>query len=190
MKEYVTNNLISHLNNLIRAVDLCISNQLILPALMLLYSGIDVVGALERKPGTGTKASFTQWVDSYMLKTKALGCSSVELYGARCGLLHTLASESDLSRSGKARQINYAWGGAKSDDLKVAGKILNHPDILTIHFDELFDAFKTGLIAYLREIDEDEKRRNILLKNAGIWMTELPLSLVTDILKLHDTEQV
>jgi hypothetical protein len=143
-----------------------------MPALILLYSGIDVVGVVERKPVTGTKASFIHWVDSYMLKPKPLGCSSIELYGARCGLLHTLALESDLSKSGKARQINYAWGSAKSDNLKTAGKLLNHPDILTVHINELLDAFKTGLISYFREIDESEERQNTVLKNAGIWMTE------------------
>ncbi len=190
MKELATNNLIVHLNNLIRAIELCIGNQLIMPALMLLYSGIDVISALERKPGMGTKASFIHWVDSYMLKSKPLGCSSVELYGARCGLLHTASSESDLSRSGKARQLNYAWGNAKSHNLKTAGNLLNHPDILTVHVNELLDAFKTGLISYFREIDESEERRNVVLKNAGIWMTELLLSLVNDFLKNHDNKKV
>ena len=156
---------------------------------MLLYSGIDVVGALERKPGMRTKASFTHWVDSYMLKAKPLGCSSLELYGARCGLLHTMATESELSKSGKARQINYAWGNAKCQDFKTAGDILNYPDILSIHVDDLLEAFKSGLIDYFQEIDKDAARQEIVLKNAGAWITDLPLAVVTDILKNHIKEE-
>lgn len=167
------------------AIELCIDNKLIMPALVLLYSGIDVVGSLERKPDMGTKASFIQWVDTYMLKAKPLGCSAVDLYGARCGLLHTMAAESDLSRSGKARQVIYAWGSAKSEDLNTAGRLLDRTDDVSVHVNELFDAFKHGLIYYFNEVDADEARRTLILKNAGIWLTELPLSVVSHFLNLH-----
>jgi hypothetical protein len=186
MKELIEKNLVTNLNNLIAAIKLCIDNELIAPALMLLYSGIDIVGALERKPGIGTKASFLQWVDSYMLKSKPLHCSAIELYGARCGLLHTLAAQSDLSKSGKARQVIYASGSAKSKDLSTASRLLNRTDVVSVHVNELFDAFKNGLVSYFEEIDKDEARRSLVMKNAGIWLTYSPISILSNFLKVHE----
>jgi hypothetical protein len=190
MKALVTNNLNKNLTNLVNAIELCIDNKLIMPALILLYSGIDVVGALEQTPNTGTKANFTRWVDSYMLKASPLGCTAIELYGARCGILHTMAAESDLSRRGKARQITYAWGKAKAEDIRTAGKILNQTEILSIHVNELLDSFKRGLASYFKEINEDEVRRNLVLKNAGIWLNDLPLAIVSQFLSLNNKETV
>lgn len=190
MTVQVTNNLNKHLNNLIAAIELCIEKGLILPALMLLYSGIDVIGSLERKPNTGTKLNFIRWVDSYMLKTHSLGCTGIELYGARCGILHTMAAESDLSRCGKAREITYAWGIAKAEDIREAGKLINHPNILSVHVNELLTAFKQGLASYFNEINADPVRRALVLENAGIWLSDLPLSIVSSLLNSDKKEEV
>jgi hypothetical protein len=189
MSVQITNNLNRNLNGLISATEICIDKKLIMPALMLLYSGIDVVGALERKPNTGTKANFIRWVDSYMLKAYPIGCSGLELYGARCGILHTMAAESDLSRSGKAREITYAWGDATVEHLKKAGKIINHPNILAVHVNDLLKAFKSGLAIYFDEINKDGVRSSLVIKNAGIWLTDLPLSVVSHVLSLNNTEK-
>jgi len=189
MKALVTNNLNKNLSNLVNAIELCIDNKLIMPALILLYSGIDVVGALEQTPNTGIKANFTRWVDSYMLKASPLGCTAIELYGARCGILHTMAAESDLSRSGKAREITYAWGDATVEHLKKAGKIINHPNILAVHVNDLLKAFKSGLAIYFDEINKDGVRSSLVIKNAGIWLTDLPLSVVSHVLSLNNTEK-
>ena len=62
-----------------------------------------MASSLDRKEGEGTKAAFLRWCDSYLLASKALPCNSLELYGARCGVLHAGSPDSDLSRLGKAR---------------------------------------------------------------------------------------
>ncbi len=97
-----------HMDTLFGAINSCEANKFVLPALMLIYSGIDILASLERRKGEGTKASFTRWVDEYLLKAVSLPCTSLELYAARCGILHTLTPESDLSRKGKAREVGYA----------------------------------------------------------------------------------
>jgi len=96
------------MDTLFGAINSCEANKFVLPALMLIYSGIDILASLERRKGEGTKASFTRWVDEYLLKAVSLPCTSLELYAARCGILHTLTPESDLSRKGKAREVGYA----------------------------------------------------------------------------------
>jgi len=105
--------LIKNLDGLDEAVVRCLGARLILPALSLLFVGIDIVASLERQPGEGMKASFTRWVEQYLLPARPLGCTSIELYAARCGILHTFTAESDLSRTGKARKLYYAWGKEK-----------------------------------------------------------------------------
>jgi len=129
-----------------KAIDLCMENKLILPALMLIYSSIDIVGSLERKEDESTKASFIRWVDNYMLKAKPLGCTALELYGARCGILHALAAESDLYKDGKVRMVIYAWGTAKSDHLKATSKLLERERDVVVHVSDLTEAFKLGLV--------------------------------------------
>ena len=57
-------------------------------ALILLYSGIDILGASDSVDGIASRETFLQWTDRYMEPANKLGCSSLELYSARCGLLH------------------------------------------------------------------------------------------------------
>ena len=38
------------------------------------------------------------------------GVSGLDLYAARCGVLHTYTMDSRLSTEGKAKRILYAWG--------------------------------------------------------------------------------
>jgi hypothetical protein len=52
-------NLIDHLD----AIEDCLQTRRFLPCLCLLYSGIDVVASLERRPDEGTKSAFVRWVE-------------------------------------------------------------------------------------------------------------------------------
>jgi hypothetical protein len=70
-------------------IDACIEKKLSGPALILIYSGIDTVGWLDSSEDYATRTSFMKWVDAYLLQAKPLQCTALELYAARCGLLHT-----------------------------------------------------------------------------------------------------
>jgi hypothetical protein len=96
----------AHIVDLIESIEDCFAKQRKLPCLTLLYAGIDVIATIECGPGKGTGADFVRWVDQYMLNTRELQCSAMDLYGARCGTLHTFISDSNLSRKGKARKVS------------------------------------------------------------------------------------
>jgi len=166
-----------HMDTLFAAIDSCEANRFILPALMLIYSGIDIVASLERRKGEGTKASFTRWVDKYLLKTVSLPCTSLELYAARCGILHALTPESDLSRKGKARKVLYAWGTGKAPALQEAGKRLGY-DYPVIHLSQLKQAFRKGVDLFLKEASQDRERVKRISEGAGPWFSELSLQMV------------
>src|ERR1017187_9539045 len=97
--------LIKNLDGLDDAVGRCLDARLILPALSLVFAGIDIVASLERDASEGTKAAFTKWADRSLPRPKSLPCPSLDLYPAHCEIRHTATAESDLSRTGKARKI-------------------------------------------------------------------------------------
>ena len=76
-------------------------------ALILLYSGIDILGALDAEEGVATKSSFVNWSEKYMNPSSTLHCTGLELYSARCGLLHTMSPITRLTESGQAREFVY-----------------------------------------------------------------------------------
>jgi len=96
----------------IAGIDLLLGSQLIHPCLVLLYSTIDAAAALERDhPDSDvTGRQFIAWADRYLIQRGFVSCSAVDLYAARCGVLHTFSAASRRSRGGTAERIAYAWG--------------------------------------------------------------------------------
>ena len=88
-------------------IELCVAARLGTPSLILLYSAIDIAGWLNSEHRK-VQDRFTEWVDKYLLPNSSLKCTALDLYGARCGLVHSYSSDSDLSRSGKVTPIGYA----------------------------------------------------------------------------------
>src|SRR6266446_10096439 len=79
-----------------------------LPALILIYTTIDSIAWLtSRNDLSRVRERFESWVSRW-LTPSLLQCSATELYAARCGILHTFTSRSDLSDSGKARRVAYS----------------------------------------------------------------------------------
>lgn len=106
-------NLAGHL----RAIQLCLENHLRLPAVTLIYTGIDVVSNLGRPEGKeqANRHDFEARAEKYMACVSRLGVSGRDLYAARCGVVHSYTFNSRLSRNQEARRIIYAWGCATTD---------------------------------------------------------------------------
>lgn len=81
-----------------------------LPAFLLLFTSLDIVASLTR-PVTAEDTSgqvFMDWVTAYMLlPDSGLSCTAMDVWGARCGFLHTLTTESSKSRQGAARELQF-----------------------------------------------------------------------------------
>jgi hypothetical protein len=108
----------SNLKILGEGFEACAQKRLQLPALIVLYSAIDITAWLANDDtSAGVGKRYMAWVDQYLLKAKPMSCTSADLYAARCGVLHTLTAESDMNAKGKARQIAYAWGNKNADEL-------------------------------------------------------------------------
>ena len=166
-----------HMGALIRSIDLCLGERLILPALILIFSGIDVLAALERRQDEGTRKSFVRWADRYL--APRMQCSGIDFYGARCGILHSLSASSDLSRGRKARVVLYAWGTSKAEDLEVIADTLKWENQVVVHTSDLRDSFETAITEYFEDVATDDERVAMVTRNAGKdWLSHVPGEVV------------
>src|SRR5208337_128888 len=83
----------------------------------------------------------------------------LELYGARCGLLHNFSSESGPSRKdGKIRKVHYAWGNSRAETLIEMARLAKLDGQNTaINVEDLISAFRTGLTFFFEEAAADPK---------------------------------
>jgi len=102
--------LIAKVDQLFRAIGLCMEHRLWEPTLILLYSGIDAMAWLDREVDKSdvTARDFISWCDRYLLDPADEQLRSEDLYAARCGLLHSHTGESRRHREGKAVKLFYS----------------------------------------------------------------------------------
>lgn len=136
-----------------RGIEICIDNKLVLPSLTLIYSGIDTFSWVAYGD-IGVKNRFTKWVKNYMYTKKRLSPSPIDLYAARCAILHTLTPDSDLSKNNKALTIGYAWGNANLKELEKSIENLMPGQIASVHLNDLFESFKLGAVNFLESEGE------------------------------------
>ena len=171
-------------------IDACIEKKVITPALVLIYSAIDTTGWLDSTETFATRNDFISWVDKYLLKARQLRCTSLDLYAARCGLLHTFTPDSQLSSSGKARVICYAWGTAKAEDMQRTIDLKNKSnELVAVHLDELYQAWKSGIVLFGEDIDKDPDRSTRILTKARKFFAELGVETMSEILSAIDTKR-
>lgn len=137
-------------------------------ALVLIYSGIDAIASLERPEGPGkVQEHFVDWVETYMEFKDGL-VTGVELFAARCGMLHAYSPISDLSKKGKARLIGYTVGGGpdvlESQDVK---------DLVLLSVEGLAFAFFRGIVNYLEVLKTDTEKRFAITPRLLLMFQEL-----------------
>jgi hypothetical protein len=163
-----------HLNDLFAAIDHCYHHELLMPCLVLLYSGIDVAASLEPSTGGTVGERFEKWVDRYMPKGQSLPSTGRELYAARCAIVHTFTPDSHLSKTGRARVIGYAFGDADLKKLDEVTVLLGRETgQVNVHMKDLIEAFHSGYQTYLKEAFADSGRRKEVMSHASIWTSSM-----------------
>jgi hypothetical protein len=183
-------NLVKNMMLLASGIDACMEKKAFTSALVLIYSAIDTTGWLDSTEKFTTRKDFISWVEKYLLKAQDLKCTSLDLYAARCGLLHTFTSDSQLSSSGKARVIYYAWGKAKANDLQRTIDLQNKSNgLVAVHIDELYQAWKSGLALFVEDLDKDPDRKTRVLTKAKKFFTEMGADTIFEILTAIDSKK-
>ena len=166
------------------SIEECLEKGRVIPCLTLLYSGIDVLASMERQPHEGTQHAFVRWVETYMLPNNLLRFSALDLFAARCGIIHAYSAESDLSRKGRARKIVYAWGTASADALQQAGHALGRSEI-TVHVRELIDGFGIAIIKYIDDVADNPILHQRFFESTRHWLVGVDSSTVTEFLAVR-----
>jgi len=158
------------ISEMLDATDLLVANGHHRPALILLYSTIDAIASLARPAASQnvTRQYFVSWAEAYMLTEGAEpACTALELYAARCGLLHTHGPEARLTDEGSARVIAYAWGTATLAELRdVIARMGKQQAVVGIHFDDLIAAVRRGFERFLTDARTDPVRRQLIEQRA------------------------
>ena len=151
---------VRNLRELQTGIEACLERNAHLPTLVLLYSAIDVAAWLSNDdPTLKVGKRFVGWVDNYLLKAKPLHCTSADIYGARCGLVHKLTPDSDMSDGGKARLICYAWGNRDADAIQALTVQAGMDDrYVCVKIEDLYEAWQLGVELLVQEMDRDPDR--------------------------------
>ena len=141
-----------------KAVGTLFREQLPAHTLVIIYSTIDTCGLLDAPAGqnSATGASFKAWVKKYMLNFPGIEFTEVDLWAARCAVLHTFTSESDLSKSGAARQLQYYTGEKTSPHIQHLISITKSHENgshLPVHFGDLCESFFQGLKSFFKDFE-------------------------------------
>jgi hypothetical protein len=181
--------ILQHLHELQEAIDDCLARRQHFATLILIYAAIDIVASIESKSGSN-KPSFMRWAHSYLIPAMSLDCTALELYAARCGILHSMTAESDLSRSGQARAIYYGWGDANSDELNSAIAAGGNQDkVVVLNVEQLRDAFLVAVVTWANEVRADSARLNQVNAQSAKWFTNIDPNLLLEFTRLKTSKE-
>lgn len=137
----------------------CLQVRQHLPALVLIYTLIDSLAwAVSSGSKSGVRQRFESWASTWLMPELTAFAPSItvtDLYGARCAVLHTLTGESDLSDSGQARRILYAWGTATADVLNAVIQQNGKAEHVALHFDDLLTALVRAVATLFESANTD-----------------------------------
>jgi len=161
------------------AIDICIENGLLLPSLILIYSGIDSLASLNRpkEKEKVTRSDFEKWCNDYLLFEDNLKCNATDLYAARCSILHTSTAISDLSLKKKASEIIYFIGDIV-DKQSTYKKIIDEKysrKTTVVNIETLVKAFKNSYLLFSGELDKDPVKKELVYERAKNYFVDSPL---------------
>lgn len=166
----------------IQGTQACIDQKLHMPALILIYTLIDTLAwASSSNKEARVRQRFEAWVTDWI--GSRLACSATELYAARCGILHTLTSKADLTTNGNVREVAYAWGTAKSEDLQATIDHLGKKNVVAVHVSELFQAVCEAVADMLEKAESDASLGSSLNEAAALHLVNEELELVARYLR-------
>ena len=92
-----------------RGIDVAIENRCLGSAVILILSAIDAMAYLSMPEGQQdvTKSDFVKWAERYLQFPGNEQLTGLDLYGARCAMLHSYGSRSRISQKGECRMVGY-----------------------------------------------------------------------------------
>jgi hypothetical protein len=114
------------------------------------------------------RGDFVGWVKAYMLPDSGLKCEAIDLYAARCSILHSYTYESDLSKKGEAKPLFYVCGNLKAADFqKIVDKANLPVDAVVIRIEDLIVALNTAIQNYDKKLSRSPKLSKLVYDRAN-----------------------
>lgn len=173
---------------IIKAAQMCLDLDLHMPSLILVFTLIDSFAwAASNKEDKSTRRQFESWLETWVYSKNPLPCTPTELYAARCGVLHTLTSKADLNATKDVRQIVYAWGPAKLSTLQSSVKVINRPELVGIHINDLLEAIKDGIARTIEAAGTDADLAERLTVAASLHFSAMQTQTLEKLIEFHNT---
>jgi len=172
-------------SNMLKASRLCFEDECWEAGVILLYSLIDAMAWLWRDPSHDdvTGSDFKEWVDRYMLPAPGIYVSAEDLYGARCGLLHSLTGESKKHRELKARKVSYRRTLAEGERWIVQIHMPETLESFSVNVDVLAATITNGIQKFWDDMEANPELNERVLERVFAsyfsegWMTKAPMPL-------------
>lgn len=158
MRDSVEEMISKYVSSTVEATTVLYEKSLFGHLLVVIYSSIDTLGLLDAPSNqvSASGESFKNWVKKYLVSQDGIEFNELDLWGARCAVLHSFTTQSDLSRSGKAREIQY-YGGDKTTDraLKFVAitKAIDSGRHIPLHFEDFYLAFLQALRKCVHDLE-------------------------------------
>jgi hypothetical protein len=155
-----------------RSITVCLENQCWGAAVKLIYSGIDTMAFLgmRAKQQDVERADFIVWVNKYIQFPCKEQLTGMDLYGARCAMLHMNSVHSRLSRQGQCRLIGYM-------DIGVP-EVIYRPKVdknfVMVSVSALADAFFNGTHQFFIGLFSNADKAKIAVQRLQLLVHDFP----------------
>ena len=112
------------------------------------------------------RSDFIRWTKDFLLPNSRLRCKAIDLFAARCSIVHSSTAESRLSRDGKADKIFYAWGVERARELQLFFDMRASEVIHVVEINQLFDAFRKGIQRFIDFVLQDQEKIKLIKHRA------------------------
>ncbi len=125
-------------------IKLCLKQNLQVPTLSLIYTVIDNFAWIAYGD-IPVETRYIKWIEEYMFKEKRLNVNAIDLYSARCAIIHTLTPS---SKNKNSSVIAYTWG---NENLEILEKTItnSNTDLKVININDLYDSLVLGTTNFL-----------------------------------------
>jgi len=161
MSDFSNDPIINIVHNQIKqGIRVTLENECFGSALILICSGIDTMAFLNMPANQEdvTRKDFVEWTEKYVRFPCKEQVTGLELYGARCGLLHSYTIFSKLSREGKCRYIGYI--DQMIPEIKYDKKI--NADFVMVSIKAFASAFMSGIDKFLIDVFSDNQKSKMV----------------------------
>ena len=154
---------------------MALENDCLDSAVILILSGIDAMAYIAMPAGQYdvTRDDFVKWAEQYIKFPCSEQLTGLDLYGARCAMLHSYGTASKLSREEKCRQVGYM--DKSVPEVRFAPNVSN--DLVLVSVPALAEAFFSGVDKFLVHMFEDRKKAPIAEQRLKNLVQAIPLKM-------------